>query len=98
MDKMYYGMAALEVADGNIDAALMIKAMALSGGDEKLGRATYIELRAKEIESEHRKAKVAKAVITTAAATIVAAAVVITAFATLAFLCSDSISFALSSI
>ena len=69
MDKMYYGMAALEVADGNIDAALMIKAMALSGGDEKLGRATYIELRAKEIETEHRKARVVSAVNTTAAVT-----------------------------
>jgi hypothetical protein len=69
MDKMYYGMAALEVSEGTIDPALMIKAMSLSEGDEKKGRATYIELRAKELEFEHRKAKVTQAVITTATVT-----------------------------
>lgn len=70
MDKMYYGYAAAEVMDGIIDPALMVKAMSLSQGDEKKGRAIYIELRAKELEAEGRKEKVTRIVqSTTSAAT-----------------------------
>lgn len=58
MRKEYYALGAAEVASGKIDAALMIKAMALSQGDVAKGRATYISLRAEEISSEHSKAKV----------------------------------------
>lgn len=57
MRKEYYALAAAEVASGEVDAALMIKAMALSQGDVAKGRATYISLRAEEIYSEQSKAK-----------------------------------------
>ena len=66
MDKEYFGLAAAEVAGGQIDPALMIKAMALAEGNEAKGRALYITLRAEEIASLHKKAKlVAGAALTT---------------------------------
>lgn len=77
MDKIYYGNAAAEVLDGIIDPALMVKAMTLSGGDEKKGRAFYIELRAKELEAEDRKEKVSRIVNSTASAATNAASGVI---------------------
>lgn len=55
MDKIFFGMAAQEVAEGIIDAALFVKALAMAGGDDKRGRAVYITLRAEELEKLHRK-------------------------------------------
>lgn len=52
MDKKFFGLAAEEVANGEVDAALLVKSIALSDGDEKRGRALYIKLRAEEISRE----------------------------------------------
>lgn len=62
MRKEYYALAASEVANGEIDLALMIKAMTLADGEESRGRAKYITLRAEEIESLHRKMQIAAGV------------------------------------
>ena len=57
MDKQYFVAAADEVAAGQVDAALLVKSLALADGDEKRGRALYIQLRAKELSREHRLAR-----------------------------------------
>lgn len=55
MDKHFFGLAGAEVARGQIDAALLVKAVALSEGDEVRGKALYIVLRADEIAQEYER-------------------------------------------
>jgi hypothetical protein len=62
IDKQHYGDAALEVANGQIDSALYVKALTIADGDDKKARAVYIGLMAEELQSEARKATVARAV------------------------------------
>ena len=62
IDKQHYGDAALEVADGFIDSALYVKALTMADGDDKKAKAVYIGLRAEELQTEARKATVARAV------------------------------------
>lgn len=70
IDKQYYADAALEVSGGYIDSALYVKALAMAGGEDKKAQAVYIGLRAEELQSETRKATVAKAVGTAAGITV----------------------------
>ncbi|MBB1473981.1 hypothetical protein H5368_13360 [Luteimonas sp. MC1782] len=60
MDKHFFGLAAAEVASGQIDAALFVKSVALSDGDEKRGRALYIKLRADELAQEYKRREAAR--------------------------------------
>jgi hypothetical protein len=62
MDKAYYAQAAMEVARGELDPALMVKALAEGKGDEKAAQALYLKLRAEEIRSEARAKAVGTAV------------------------------------
>ena len=62
MDKAYYGQAAMEVARGELDPELMVKALAEGRGDEKAAQAIYLKLRAEEIRSETRAKAVGTAV------------------------------------
>lgn len=57
VSKEYYAKAAGEVASGNLDSALYVKALALSDGEESKARALYIKLRAEELRAEHVKEK-----------------------------------------
>lgn len=54
MDKEFFGLAADELTRGKVDQPLMAKAISLSDGDEKRGKALYIQLRAAEIRQERR--------------------------------------------
>ncbi|HET6395815.1 MAG TPA: hypothetical protein VFF91_03130 [Pseudoxanthomonas sp.] len=87
IDKKHYADAALEVANGYIDSALYVKALALADGDDKRAKAAYIGLRAEELQLEGRKAKIAEVVggaagltVGTAQATAQAAAKVARSF------------------
>lgn len=70
IDKQHYADAALEVSRGHVDSALYVKALAMAGGEDKRAQAVYIGLRAEELQSEARKATVAKAVGTAAGLTV----------------------------
>ena len=45
----FYGQAAQEVYEGNVDVDLIAKAFAISGGGEEASKAKYIELRAAQL-------------------------------------------------
>jgi len=62
IDKKHYAEAAIEVSNGHLDPALYLKALTIADGDDKKAKAVYIGLRAEELQSETRKATVARAV------------------------------------
>ena len=61
MDKQYFEQAAIEVSQGQLDTALMAKAIALALGDETKAKATYLSLRAEELQSENRRERIGAA-------------------------------------
>jgi hypothetical protein len=61
-DAVFYEIAKGELQSGNLNAALMTKAITKSKGDEKQGEALYLEWRVKALQEEaHAEQKRIKA-------------------------------------